>query len=380
MKINHKSTVSFCLALAFGFAGQAAFAESEPQRTPEKPQEEKHQLGVGDTVPALEGVTWVQGKEVKSFDEKGKVYIVECWATWCGPCVAAIPHVNELQQKYADKGLVVVGMNVWEDGLDKVKDFVGKQGEGMSYRVAYSGGRSSKFADSWLKPAGVRGIPHAFIVKDGKIILMSHPAKINDELIDSIIAGTFNPESYAKEQAEAEAKMMAQREAVNKFRKAGDWDGLIAYAEKMDDSERMKGAYLSQALIGKSDWTALLKVRNDAKDKYGDFKPIYIDGQAVMMMESGEGAKAYAEAALADQGEIDPNGKRAVSEYLQKARLLFLADKAEDAKNTLVQAKEALAKMDDPRTSEFYGKVIDGATKALENGEFPSTRKLMMQK
>ena len=64
-------------------------------------------LSVGDKVPELKGITWLQGDAVKSFDEKGKVYMLELWATWCGPCVAIIPHVNDLHKKYADKGLFV---------------------------------------------------------------------------------------------------------------------------------------------------------------------------------------------------------------------------------------------------------------------------------
>ena len=68
-------------------------------------------LKVGDTAPKLQTGKWVQGSPVKDF-EKGKAYIVEFWATWCGPCRESIPHLNETYKKYKDKGLTVIGMNV----------------------------------------------------------------------------------------------------------------------------------------------------------------------------------------------------------------------------------------------------------------------------
>src|SRR5688572_20016138 len=82
-------------------------------------------LKIGDAlVPdALGKAELIQG-EVPSTWEPGKVYILECWATWCGPCVAAIPHVDALYDKYNDKGLRVIGVNVFEDGKDKVAEFV----------------------------------------------------------------------------------------------------------------------------------------------------------------------------------------------------------------------------------------------------------------
>jgi thiol-disulfide isomerase/thioredoxin len=53
---------------------------------------------VGDDAPPLVQGTYVQGEPVREF-EQGKVYVVEMWATWCGPCVQAMPHVTELQRE-----------------------------------------------------------------------------------------------------------------------------------------------------------------------------------------------------------------------------------------------------------------------------------------
>ncbi|SHI46625.1 Thiol-disulfide isomerase or thioredoxin [Rubritalea squalenifaciens DSM 18772] len=378
MRKSYKTTAAFCLSLAFGFAAQNLIAADTDKDTAAKSEKkDSSKLSIGDQVPALEGVTWVQGEEIKSFDEKGKVYIVECWATWCGPCVAAIPHVNDLHKKYQDKGLVVLGMNVWEDGLDKVEGFVDKKKDVMTYTVAYSGGKGSNFEKTWLKPAGVRGIPHAFIVKDGKLILMSHPAQINEELIDSIMDGSFDPVAHAKQKAEEEAKAKAERAKINNFKKQQDWDGMIAYANDMEDDSVSKGIYLTQANVQKGDWAALLKLRGEANEKFDRFKPMHIDSQAVMMMDAGEGSKEYAAAALSDMKEIDPKDPRAVSDYMNKARLQFLAGDAEGAKTTLGSAKEALENTKDPRATNYYTKILDAADKALAEGNYPSTKELM---
>lgn len=107
----------------------------------------------GEVKPdALQKGEWVQGEAPAAW-EPGKVYMLECWATWCGPCLAVIPHVNELHKKYSEKGLRVIGVNVWEDGKEKVSKFVQGKGEGMSYPVVYTG-RGSDFEKEWLKAAG----------------------------------------------------------------------------------------------------------------------------------------------------------------------------------------------------------------------------------
>ena len=148
-------------------------------------------LKVGDPAPATRPATMLQGEAVKDF-KKGEVYVFECWASWCGPCIAAIPHLNELHKQMGKKGVVITGVNVWESERDaasaqRAKDFLKAQGSKMSYRVALGG---KAFIKDWLEAAEVNGIPHAFVVADGKIAWTGHPAQLTAEMLGDILTGT----------------------------------------------------------------------------------------------------------------------------------------------------------------------------------------------
>jgi thiol-disulfide isomerase/thioredoxin len=149
-------------------------------------------LKVGDPAPKLQTGKWVQGEPVKNF-EKGKAYIVEFWATWCPPCRASIPHLNETYEKFKDKGLVVIGQDCWEKDESLVAPFVKKMGDKMTYRVALDDKTSAKegqMAKTWMEAAGRDGIPSAFLVDTkGVIAWIGHPMELKEEVIESVLAG-----------------------------------------------------------------------------------------------------------------------------------------------------------------------------------------------
>lgn len=146
------------------------------------------ELKVGDEAPELKVGAWAQGEEVAGF-RGDKVYIVEFWATWCGPCIASIPHLDEIHRKHSEEGLIVIGQNLGEDA-SKVNPFVKNMAGKMSYRVAIDDkAEGGWMAKHWLTAAGQNGIPCAFVVsKKGKIAYIGHPMELKESLLESLLA------------------------------------------------------------------------------------------------------------------------------------------------------------------------------------------------
>ncbi len=88
----------------------------------------------GKPMPSLAGVAgWMNGT-VTADQIKGKVLVVDFYATWCGPCKAAIPHNNEMLKKYKDQGLVILGVCTSKKGQENMAALV--QSAGIQYPTA----------------------------------------------------------------------------------------------------------------------------------------------------------------------------------------------------------------------------------------------------
>jgi thiol-disulfide isomerase/thioredoxin len=104
----------------------------------------------------------LNGKTVKFSDFRGKVVILDFWATWCAPCRVEIPHFMELQKQYGPKGLAVIGISLDEQGPAVVKKFV-KQ-FGVNYPVVMG---NQKVAEAY---GGIIAVPTTFVIdRQGRI-------------------------------------------------------------------------------------------------------------------------------------------------------------------------------------------------------------------
>jgi thiol-disulfide isomerase/thioredoxin len=132
---------------------------------------------LGDPAPPLRLQGWVKGSPVEKFD-KGRVYLLEFWATWCRPCVAEMPHLSGLARKYRDR-ITVLGIDIYEDkatSMQKIRAFVDSMGDRMDFQVAVAD--SNFMVAAWLHGFGEQssGIPRSFVVdSNGRLAWIGHP-------------------------------------------------------------------------------------------------------------------------------------------------------------------------------------------------------------
>jgi thiol-disulfide isomerase/thioredoxin len=218
-------------------------------------------LSVGDPAPRLTVKKFVKGVPVTKF-ERGKLYVVEFWATWCGPCKMSIPHLTELQKKY--KEVTFIGVSIFEQSQQGVAPFVAQMGAKMDYRVAMDsvpagkGGDKGLMAVNWMEASGQTGIPTAFIVdKEGRIAWLGHPMTMEGTLA-RVVAGTWDTKRAA-----------ARINVNNRLRaayQARDYAKVLAVADaaiKDDPTQESRLSYLK--------FTMLVNLnRNDEAAAYGN--------------------------------------------------------------------------------------------------------------
>jgi thiol-disulfide isomerase/thioredoxin len=183
-------------------------------------------LNIGDPAPSVSHVAWLKGEPVKGF-KKGMVYVVEFWATWCGPCKANIPKLTALAKKY--EGTVsIIGIDVWEstDRRDltfgkRVSAFVNGEGDTMDYHVA-ADDPSEDTANAWMKAAGEGSIPTSFVIgKDGMIAWIGHAEGL-ERVLDEVTANKFDVQAARAQRAIQVEDIRPVKEAMDakQFQKA----------------------------------------------------------------------------------------------------------------------------------------------------------------
>jgi thiol-disulfide isomerase/thioredoxin len=170
--------------LVIGLSAQAMPSTSTPT------------LKIGDRAPVLESISWLQGDPVTKYAPR-RVYVVEFWATWCPPCIKAIPHLSAIQKKYADT-LTVIGVNA--DGIlggkadvEAVHDFMNKHGKEMEYTVAMDDPVKKTMSETFVTASGSLGAPTAAIIDQrGQLVWIGYPDVPKGYTFDQALEDTLN--------------------------------------------------------------------------------------------------------------------------------------------------------------------------------------------
>jgi len=219
-------------------------------------------LLVGDPAPALSIQRWYIG-EPRERLEPGFVHVVDLWATWCGPCVRAMPELTALQAEYRGKGLRVLGVSIDEakNAEEQVENFIEKRHETIGFDIALDDGRT---VQDWLTAAGRSSIPSSYVVdQQGTIAWIGHPQERDagsdvtrmERVIQELLDGTFEMEAATKEarkeieqERAAEADAERVKELMDEMGQAwadGDRDKAIAVIDRIVEMNPEAGAELA---------------------------------------------------------------------------------------------------------------------------------------
>ncbi len=240
-------------------------------------------LSIGDPAPELEVSNWIKGQAVDLAAAKGKqIVVLEFWAIWCCPCIESIPHLTKMQQEYADRGVVVVGVSPHDPGntLQMVQKFVQKQGDRIGYTIAFD--KQGQADKAFMKAAKQDGMPTAFVIdRAGRVAWIGHPLDAMDEALEQMVAGEYDIKLARKE-------FDLQTRRMEEFYD-GNWAGVI----EVTDQE------LALDPRSPDPWMAKLMVHTIHLPDPG--KALVTARQAVAALADDAGGLAYLAGMLAEE-------------------------------------------------------------------------------
>ncbi|MEN9362155.1 MAG: hypothetical protein RL095_3690 [Verrucomicrobiota bacterium] len=142
-------------------------------------------LKIGSPAPAVKFGPFFKGEEVRTLDPE-RSYILECWATWCAPCLSSIPHMSEIARATEGK-VTVIGVNVCDrPSPARMAELL----PAMGYAVTIDA--DACISKNWMSAAGERGIPLAFVVVKGRIAWFGPPSQLDGDIVVALVAGRIS--------------------------------------------------------------------------------------------------------------------------------------------------------------------------------------------
>lgn len=287
-------------------------------------------VNIGDT-PKIQ-FTAADGTKIDLAQLKGKIVIVDMWATWCGPCMAEAAHMVQINQSFGGKGLQMIGISLDQD---KAQMLAIAREKGFTWPQYFDGlGWQNKFAVQF----GVQGIPYTMLIgPEGTVLWSGHPAEIDEplaaafkdhppQLVDPAVLAAAN-DTLAKVDAEL---------------KAHDAKGAIAMLAKLPPAASADPMFAAKALAAQT------AVASAAEQILAEVQPLIDSKQypeAVTKLKqlsgglSGTPSGDKARKMLSDLLR-DPDAKHALNEHEKQANA---AAALETAQKLQAQKNDALA-------------------------------------
>ncbi len=215
-------------------------------------------LAIGDLAPPIRVGGWAlnEPENGETAFANDKVRVVEFWATWCGPCKASMPHLNELSEKYRD---AVVFVGVTDEDEATVEAFLDQPSqtpeqlpwrELLSYGLAFDD--AGYLGKELFSATGQSGIPAAFIIgADGYLLWYGHPMTMDDPLTQ-IVAGTWNKDTALQKMEaiqKAEEEMSRLITELMSAQRDADWERALSVLDELMADES-RAALLGPKAIG----------------------------------------------------------------------------------------------------------------------------------
>ena len=180
-----------CLTVALGLLLSLSSAAAQEQFRAGQQGVDKPQEKVPTSYPSAPDINVSQwlGQEVDLMERPGPLIILDLWATWCGPCIKAMPHLSEVGKKHRDRVKIVA---MTEEAPEVVTDFIKKNPKLFTFPVALD--IKGKTFARYKKAFGFRGIPVTFLIRNGEVLWHGHPSAM-DKPLEAILDGRWTPAS-----------------------------------------------------------------------------------------------------------------------------------------------------------------------------------------
>lgn len=343
-------------------------------------------LTIGDVAPPLAVEHWVQdnGGELKPVDkfEAGKVYVVEFWSTWCGPCISSMPHLAETQEKYGYEKLRLISIS--DEDLDTVTEFLDRVVRGedeKTYKELTKGYSLTTDPDrsvfrAYMEAAAQNGIPTAFLVgKSGIVEWIGHPMSM-DEPLEQVINDEWDRDAFAEtfKKEQAPALLIAK---IGKLLRGSDESKaealpLIeeAIEASTDEFQKMQlGSMKLMALIGLKKYDEIAVLLQKSLDEAGDdLNSVMQASQNLTMLppEFDDEKRAPLVASAVEKVDALLASDAIADDKDMQARIRLVLGQIYVSAKQKDKALEQFRMAKESTTMENLAKYVDGQIKTLE--------------